>query len=112
MKISSLKHLQFEKNTHNPKISKKVLIRNGQVKNLTNFTQAVFPAGEVASEHVHQDMAEIFFVEKGHGKIRINGKLLALNEGDCITVEPGDKHELINSSKKDLIFYYLGVLVS
>lgn len=112
MKISSLNKLPLEQNTHNPKISKKVLIRNGEVSNLTNFTKATFPPGEVAAEHVHKDMTEIFFVEKGHGQIKINGKLLPLNEGDCITVEPGDKHELINSSKKDLIFYYLGVLVS
>lgn len=109
MKLVSLKTLPVEPNSHNPKITKKVLVRNGQVPRLTNLTQAIFPPGEIVNPHTHQDMYEIFFVEKGLGVIKINDQPHPIEEGTCITVELGDKHEIINSSNNDLVITYLGI---
>lgn len=109
MKIASLANLPAESNSHNPKVLKKVLIRNGQVPNLTTFAQAVFPPGEVASEHTHQDMYEIFFVDTGIATFKINGTPHQLEEGSCITVEPGEAHEVSNQSNTDIIITYFGV---
>lgn len=109
MKLVSLKTLPVEPNSHNPKISKKVLIRNGQVPRLTNLTQATFPPGEIVNAHSHQDMYEIFFVEEGFGIININDKPHSIEKGTCLTVELGEKHEIINSSNKDLIITHLGI---
>lgn len=112
MKISSLYSLESQPNSHNLKISKKVLIQKGQVPHLTNLTQAVFPANELANEHTHQDMYEIFFVEKGTGEVKINGKIIQVQAGDCITVEPGDAHEIKNSSSENLTITYMGIEVN
>lgn len=109
MKYADLSQLTSKPNTHNPKIMKKVLIENGQIPRLTNLTRATFPPGELASTHSHADMYEIFLVEKGTGTAKINGKIYPLKEGTCITVEPHDRHEFINSSNKDLILLYLGI---
>lgn len=111
MKLAILKQLPIESNVHNPKITKKILIRKGQIPHLTNLTQAIFPPGELASAHSHDDMFEIFFVEKGRGTIKINGKPYPLEEGTCVTVELGDTHELINSSSEDLVIMYMGIKV-
>lgn len=112
MKIRSLDNLPDEPNTHNPKITKKVLIKKGIVPKLTNFTQAIFPPGEIAPGHSHQDMFEIFFIEKGQGKIKINGMLHDLKEGDCVVVELEEVHELINSGAEELLVTYLGVEIA
>lgn len=111
MKISSLSTLLSEANSHNSNISKKVLITKGQIPHLTNFTQAVFPPGEVASEHSHQDMYEVFFVESGVANFKINGKIHQLKAGSCINVEPGDLHEVSNQSQQEVIITYFGVVI-
>lgn len=109
MKIASISKLLLESNTHNPKITKKVFIKKGDVLHLTNFTQAEFPPGEIAKSHSHSDLYEIFFVKKGRGIIKLNGQKHKINEGDCITVEPGDTHEVINSSSEKMVLIYFGI---
>lgn len=111
MKISQIDKLYIEQNSHNPKITKRVMIRNGQIPNLTNFSQGVFPKGEGAEAHSHSDMYEVFFTEKGSGIIKINGKPYKITPGTCLTVEPGDTHEVINSSDEDLVLTYFGIEV-
>lgn len=111
MKLADLSQLSSESNSHNPKITKKVLIKNKQIPHLTNFTQAIFPPSELASIHSHVDMYEIFFIEKGEGVMKVNDKTYHLKAGVCVTIEPGDTHEFINNSKQDLIITYLGITI-
>ena len=111
MKIVKLSKLPIEKNVHNPKILKKVMIKKEQIPHLTNFSQGYFPPGEYATEHSHQNMYEVFFVEKGNCTIKINGKSYKLGPGSCLTAEPGDLHEVRNSDKEELILTYFGVEV-
>ena len=111
MKITSLNQQTSKPNTHNPKIMKRVLIENGQIPHLTNLTQAIFPPGEIANEHTHQDMYEVFFIEDGIGEFKINGKTVTVKSGDCITVEPGDAHEIKNPGLKGLVITYMGIEV-
>ena len=111
MKMTKLNELLLEKNVHNPKITKKVMIKKGQIPNLTNFSQGYFPPGEIAYEHSHKDMYEVFFVEKGNCTIKINGKPYKLEPGSCLTAEPGDAHEVRNNSNEELILTYFGIEV-
>lgn len=112
MKLVNLTTQPKEQNNHNPKITKQVLIPKGAVPHLTNLTQATFPPGELANEHTHQDMYEIFFIEKGSGTITINGTPHQVSAGSCMTVEPGDAHEVANTSDQDLLITYLGIEIA
>lgn len=111
MKYKNLSQLLLEPNTHNAKIIKRTLVKNGQIPHLVNLARATFPPGELAPSHSHADMYEIFLVEKGKGVVKVNGKTYALKSGICVIIEPGDTHEFINSSKKDLIMTYLGIVI-
>lgn len=111
MKIVKLTDLSLDNNAHNPKISKKVMIKNGQIPKLTNFSQGYFPPGEIVGEHSHKDMYEVFFVEKGTATFKINGKDYKIKSGSCLTAELGDRHEIRNDSNKDLVLTYFGVEV-
>ena len=86
MKIISLSDLPFTEVSHSPSIKKQVMIENGELDNITNFSQAIIPAGEVAGAHMHEDMTEIFWVVSGEGVISINGVAYKLFHGVCAMV--------------------------
>jgi mannose-6-phosphate isomerase-like protein (cupin superfamily) len=111
MKRSSLAQLPEEQVSHNPEIRKKVMLRFGDLPHLTNFSQARFAPGQIASAHAHQDMCEVFFVEAGMGTIAINGTLYPLTVGTCIAVEVGEMHEVINTGETELVLTYFGLRV-
>ena len=74
MKKTNLQDLPQQAVSHNPEITKKVMLSNQDIPHLTNFSQATFAPGQVASAHSHQDMYEVFFVSAGAGIMLINGK--------------------------------------
>ena len=111
MKFTSLNDLPQEAVSHNPEIKKKVMLRFGDLPHLTNFSQARFAPGQVASGHVHQDMCEVFFVESGSGLIRIDDKEYPLLPGSCVAVEVGEVHEVINNGTDELVLTYFGLRV-
>lgn len=109
MKVTSLHAVPEEPVSHNPEIKKRVMLQRGDLPPLTNFSQARFAAGQVASGHAHTDMAEVFFVELGQGQIMIDGQAHPLKPGVCVLVEPGEHHEVVNTGAEELVLTYFGV---
>ena len=109
MRLIELAHTATETVSHNPRIRKQVMIRWGEMEPLTNFSQAVFPPGEVANAHAHSDMTEVFFIESGSGEIAVDERVYPLSAGSCIVVEPGETHELRNTGSTDLVVTYFGL---
>ncbi|MDM9379846.1 cupin domain-containing protein [Chlorogloeopsis sp. ULAP01] len=111
MKFTSVHEILEEPVSHNPAIKKKVMLRFGDLPGLTNFSQARFAPGQIAPAHAHDNMHEVFFVEAGSGIIRIDGKEYPLHPGNCIAVEPGEMHEVINNGASELVLTYFGLRV-
>jgi quercetin dioxygenase-like cupin family protein len=109
MKITNLNQISSQIVSHNPEIKKKVMLASGDLPHLTNFSQATFTPGQIASNHCHRDMSEVFFVESGEGIISIDGKNFALDRGTCIAVEIGEYHEITNTGTVDLVLTYFGI---
>ncbi|NET31124.1 MAG: cupin domain-containing protein [Cyanothece sp. SIO1E1] len=109
MKLTSLSSLPEEQVSHNPATKKKVMLRLGDLPHLTNFAQARFAPGQLAAAHAHQDMCEVFFVESGAGVIYINGDPHLLQPGTCVTVDPGEVHEVVNNGSSELVLTYFGL---
>lgn len=109
MKITNLYRLPSQTVSHNPEIQKKVMLSFGDLPHLTNFSQAVFAPGQIASNHCHEDMSEVFFVESGAGIICINSQNFKLERGTCIAVEVGEYHEITNTGNTDLVLTYFGI---
>jgi len=95
--------------SHQPTISKKVLLEPGELPVLTNFSQAVFKPGDIAPSHHHGDMWEVFFVRSGGGVIRVDGLESPLVEDECWVIEPGETHEIANDTEGDLVLLYFGL---
>ena len=91
-------------------VKKRVMLRAGQVGPVTQFAQATFPPGGAVEPHVHQDMAEVYLVERGRGRVTVDGKELAIEAGSCVTVQAGERHSVENTGDAPLVITYFGVL--
>ena len=109
MKRVALGDLPLERVVHNPAIAKQVMLRLGEIPHVTQFAQARLAAGQVAPGHVHADMWEIFFAQSGDGAIEIDGAVHALPAGTCVAVAPGERHELRNPGRDELVVLYFGI---
>lgn len=112
MKIVQLAAIPETTTSHNAAGKKRNMIPTGAIPSLVQFSQVSFAPGEVATEHKHDDIYEVFLVESGNGVIKINGKVHDLEKGTCITVEPGELHEVSNTGSTDLILTYFGITIS
>ncbi len=109
MKIIALPELPEEPVSHNPAIRKRVMLRAGELANLTNFSQSRFVPGQIAPAHSHQDMCEVFLVQSGTGVIRIDGTAHPMRPGTCVAVDVGEEHEIENNGTEDLVLTYFGL---
>lgn len=109
MKIASLATIGSEGVSHNQEIAKKRMLEKGDAPRLTSFSQAVFGPGQVAPAHSHDDMFEVFFVRQGRGSITVDGREYSLETDDCVVVAPGERHEVSNPYREDLVLLYFGL---
>lgn len=109
MHYLSLQEISPTSVSHNVAIQKKVMLGNGDLPCLTNFSQAIFQPGQVAPAHSHPDMYEVFFVASGEGSISVNETPYALKPGTCVAVEPGETHEVSNFGTSPLTLLYFGI---
>lgn len=97
MKIISLKNLQWEKTSHKTSnVLKKVITKNGELENITQFWKAIFKSGDVVEKHSHQTMYEIFYITSGQVMFVINDKEIIAKKDDTVIIEPKEMHELNN----------------
>jgi mannose-6-phosphate isomerase-like protein (cupin superfamily) len=111
MKLVSLADLPEEGVSHNPEIRKRVILRRGLIPHLTNFTRSVLLPAQTATAHTHPDMYEIFLVQSGTALVKINDTTHTIAPGDCLTIEPGEPHEITNPGPAELVLLYFGIEV-
>jgi len=58
----------------------------------------------VNEKHYHEHMFEIYLVAKGESTVSVNDKLLTINSGDVLVVEPNEVHDFTKSSADYLHF--------
>jgi quercetin dioxygenase-like cupin family protein len=63
----------------------------------------VHPGGYVPFEHVHVAQDELFQVEKGEIRVRLNGKMLFGKAGDSLVVPRGIRHIAHNDHDEKLV---------
>lgn len=63
--------------------------------------------GEEIGDEVHKDRDQFFRIEKGKGRIVIDGTTHKIKGDDAIVVPAGSRHNLINTGDKPLKLYTL-----
>jgi quercetin dioxygenase-like cupin family protein len=110
MKILSPSKLKPGPISNSKTIFKKVFAKKGFIPTVTQIAQVEFKPGDIAPEHKHKDMYEIFYVVSGQGIVKMTGKLNQIKTGDTVIIEPNEPHEFLNTSDKNLSMFYFGVV--
>jgi len=63
------------------------------------------PMEDIGME-THNDIDQFFRFEEGHGTVVINGKEHAVKDGSGVIVPCGSKHNVLNTSKTDVLKLY------
>ena len=66
---------------------------------------SLLPKEEIGME-VHSDVDQFFRVEKGQGKVIMNGEESVISDGIAIVVPAGTQHNLINTSETESLKLY------
>src|SRR2546423_14150021 len=57
--------------------------------------------------HSHSSEWEFYLIIAGAGKMRTDKLTRIIKPGDCMLSPPGEPHQIINSGKRDLLYYVI-----
>ena len=55
-------------------------------------------AGKSGDYHEHEDRVQVYYFTEGRGKMKIDGDIYEVKEGDAVCVPPKTRHQMINDS--------------
>lgn len=112
LKLTTLESILPTSVSHNSAINKQVMLAYQEFPPITQLAQARFPPNAIASAHQHADMLEVFFLQSGEAIMTVNGLEHSLPVGSCIVIEPGEVHELRNTSTtQEMVVTYFGIQI-
>jgi len=94
--------------SHDPGLKKRILLNSGIVPAITQLATTSIAPNMATRSHVHRDVTEVFVILEGTAQARIDGREVVLQSGDCLVVEPGEAHALVNVGAVDLRLLYFG----
>jgi mannose-6-phosphate isomerase-like protein (cupin superfamily) len=68
-----------------------------------SFAEIRHPPGTASLEHFHTEAEEVYYVAKGQGSVRIEGKMYAIGPGDVVVITPGERHKVWQEGEGDLV---------
>lgn len=81
-------------------------LQPGQVQMLN---WARLPVGQSFNPHFHEDMQEVFVLLKGAVDMQVNRKVVAMNPGDTVLVEPREIHRMSNTGNEVAEYIVFGI---
>ena len=68
------------------------------LQGMSDFTLHRMQGGKEGDYHDHEDAEQLYYFLKGCGKMKIDGEIIDVREGDAVYLPPKAKHQLINDS--------------
>jgi quercetin dioxygenase-like cupin family protein len=95
----------------NPGVLKKVLFHRQDLfeGRIQMINWAFLPPGKSFRSHYHQDMQELFILMAPGAIARVDEKEIVLNRGDALMVDPGETHEMKNSTNTEIEYIVVGI---
>ena len=83
----------------------RILELAGRSTGLTSHSLAIIthPAGMSTVEHHHTLADEVYYVQAGRGRIRIDDTVIDVSSGDTVIIRPGQRHKLWADAGEDLV---------
>jgi len=57
--------------------------------------------------HSHTTEWEFYLIVSGAGRMRLAKESVRIRAGDCLLNPPGEAHQIINTGRKDLLYYVI-----
>jgi len=79
---------------------------SGVLKN-QSLAEATLAPGAATEPHFHPQTEELYYVLRGHGRMRVGDAVRDVGPGDGIAIPPGAPHQITNTSPdggEDLVF--------
>ena len=70
------------------------------------FRKRILHPGSAIGYHL-QNEDEIYYISKGTGVMKMNGKTFPVKEGDAILTRPGSSHGLAPSGNDDMVVFIM-----
>ena len=67
-----------------------------------SLAEATVAVGAATDEHYHPVAEELYFFQRGRGRLRIDGEERAVCAGECVLIAPGAVHKLVNTGDEPL----------
>jgi mannose-6-phosphate isomerase-like protein (cupin superfamily) len=67
-----------------------------------SLAQATVPVGRDTDEHYHPIAEELYFFQRGAGRLRVGDEQRDVGPGDCVLIAPGVVHKLVNTGDEPL----------
>lgn len=77
--------------------------RNSCIRN-QSLAEARVMVGASTTPHYHPHTEEIYYILRGHGRMRINEETAEVGPGDAIAIPPGAVHTIQNTGGETLVF--------
>jgi mannose-6-phosphate isomerase-like protein (cupin superfamily) len=77
----------------------------GRSTGLASHSLAIIahPAGMATVEHHHTVADEVYYVQSGRGRVRVDEEVVDVAPGDTIIIRPGQRHKLWADKGEDLV---------
>ncbi len=77
----------------------------GRSTGLSSHSLAIIthPAGMSTVEHHHTVADEVYTVQSGTGRIRVDDEVRAVQPGDTVVIRPGQRHKVWADGPEDLV---------
>lgn len=77
----------------------------GRSTGLASHSLAVIahPAGTCSAAHHHTVADEVYLVQTGHGRVRVDDTTQRVGPGDMIIIRPGQTHKVWSDGPDDLV---------
>ena len=111
MIVKRLKELDKIKVTGNPKLFKKNLISEYNLKKCVMFSYSELAYKQKTTKFKHKDILKFYFILSGQCNFNVNSKEYLLKKDDLILIEPNEKYFLENKNKTLNKHLYAGFLL-
>ncbi len=106
MKLSRLDSMPFEPVSHDPRLRKKVLLRD-PLPGMKHISHIILRPGERVTVHSHPDAYEVFYCIRGEARMKVGEEEISLLNGTCLVVEPGEEHAFVEIIDEVELLYFL-----
>jgi len=76
--------------------------RNSSLRNQSLAEARVSP-GKATVEHYHIKSEETYYILRGKARIRVEGEVREVADGDGIAIMPGQSHKIWNTGAEELV---------